>query len=149
MKFLNYIFIFIFTFIFITSCSSHGVNRDDQNSIIQEFYAEVSFITEVQLSSNVKTGIVGGGILGALEESDGDSEDIISGAIVGAIFGGLFTSLSEGGNQAFEYHLYSPEQGEFTLIQKEKVDISSGCLLVRVSNTTNVFADDLGRCKTN
>ena len=143
MKFLNCFFLFLF----ITGCSTNGIDRNDQNSIIQEFYAEVSAIKEVELSSSVNSGIVGGGILGALEESDGNSEDIISGAIVGAIFGGLFTSMSEGGNQAFEYHLYSPEQGSFKLIQKEKIDISSGCVLVRVSNSTTAISDNLGHCK--
>lgn len=143
MKFLNYFFFFLF----ITGCSSNGIDRNDQNTIIQEFYAEVSFVKEVELSSSVNTGIIGGAVIGALEESDGNSEDIISGAIFGAIFGGLFTSLSEGDNQAFEYHLYSPEQGLFKLIQKEKIDTSSGCVLVRVSNSTNAISDDLGQCK--
>ncbi len=100
MKFTRY-FLSIF---FLTGCSSIGVDRDVQNTIVHEFYAEVSLRNEVELSSNVKTGIVGGSIIGALELSDGDSEDIIGGAIIGAILGGLFTSLSEGGNQAFEYH---------------------------------------------
>lgn len=143
MKFLNYFFFSLF----ISGCSSNGIDRADQNSIIQEFYAEVSLVQEVELSSSVNAGIVGGGIIGALEESDGNSEDIISGAIIGAILGGLFTSLSEGGNQAFEYHLYTPEQGSFKLIQKEKIDTSSGCVLVRVSSSTTAISDNLGHCK--
>ncbi|MDG1752709.1 MAG: hypothetical protein P8I03_13785 [Thalassotalea sp.] len=145
MKSINYLFLFFS--LLIAGCSSNAISRDDQNAIIQEFYAEVSLVKEVELSSSVNIGIVGGGILGALEESDGNSEDIISGAIVGAIFGGLFTSLSEGGNQAFEYHLYSPEKGAFKLIQKEKINTSSGCVLVRVSNSTSAISDDLGHCK--
>lgn len=145
MKSLNYVFLFLF--LFITGCSSNGIDRNAQNTIIQEFYAEVSLVKEVELSSSVNAGIVGGSFIGALEESDGNSEDIISGAIAGAIIGGLFTRLSEGGNQAFEYHLYSPEQGSFKLIQKENIDISSGCVLVRVSHNTTAISDNLGHCK--
>ena len=130
----------------ITGCSTNGVNRENQNLIIQEYYAQVSHREEVKLASNVPSGIVGGSIIGALEQADGNSDDIISGAIVGAVFGGLFTRLSEGDSKAYEYHLYTPELGSFTLVQKQKVDIASGCLLVSVSSITRVYQDDIGRC---
>ncbi|GAA6206638.1 hypothetical protein [Thalassotalea sp. SU-HH00458] len=142
MKFLPYI---LFSML-ITGCSTNGVNRDNQNLVIQEYYAEVSHRKEVQLASDVPSGIIGGSIIGALDQADGNSDDIISGAIVGAVFGGLFTRLSEGDSKAYEYHLYTPELGAFTLIQKQKVDITSGCLLVSVSSITQVYEDNIGKC---
>lgn len=142
MKLLPYM---LFAFL-ITGCSTNGVNRENQNLIIQKYYAQVSHREEVKLASNVPSGIVGGSIIGALDQADGNSDDIIGGAIVGAVFGGLFTRLSEGDSKAYEYHLYTPELGSFTLVQKQKVDIASGCLLVSVSSITRVYKDDIGRC---
>ena len=120
-------------FLLLSGCSTSGVDRADQNEIIKEFYVSIVSMQQVRLSSQVKTGIAGGAAIGVIDELDGDHEDMIAGALAGALVGGLFTALFEGGDIAYEYKLKSETEGEFTLIQKEKINIESGCGKVHVS----------------
>ena len=109
----------------LTGCASQGVDREDQNQIIKEYYASVVSVTPVTLSSKVETGIVAGAGLGVLEEIDGNTEDMMAGGLAGALVFGLFTALFEGDNEAFQYHLNSTEQGELNVIQKQKLPFQS------------------------
>lgn len=124
--------------VLLAGCSSTGVDRNDQNSIIREFYANVTSMKEVELSSEVGVGIASGAIVGVLDEADGNSEDMIAGGIAGAFIGGLFTALFEGGNTAYQYQLTSQYEGSFALVQKEQVDTQSGCVKVKVANQVTV-----------
>jgi outer membrane lipoprotein SlyB len=122
----------------LSGCSSTGVDRRDQNVITKEFYASIESIQQVQLASHMKTGIVGGAAVGVIDELDGNHEDMIAGALAGALVGGVFTAILEGNNKAYQYNLKSSVEGEFTLIQKEKVDTNTGCVKVRVSSKTTI-----------
>jgi outer membrane lipoprotein SlyB len=122
----------------LSGCSSTGVDRADQNKITKEFYASIDSVKQVKLSSQVKSGIAGGAVIGVIDEIDGNHEDMIAGGLAGALVGGLFTAFLEGGNEAYEYKLTSESEGEFTLIQKDKIDIHTGCAKVRVSVKTSI-----------
>jgi len=130
----------------LTGCASQGVDREDQNQIIKEYYASVVSVTPVTLSSEVETGIVAGAGLGVLEEIDGNTEDMITGGLAGALVFGLFTALFEGDNEAFQYHLNSTEQGEFNVIQKQKLPESISCVKVRSSITVELIVADAENC---
>ncbi|KZY46841.1 hypothetical protein A3733_36310, partial [Pseudoalteromonas shioyasakiensis] len=97
------------------------LDRADQNVMIKRFYAKVTSVKPVKLSSNVKTGIAAGSAIGFVDELDGNHEEMIAGALAGALVGGIFTAIAEGSNDAFEYSLRSEQEGSFTLIQKEQV----------------------------
>ncbi|MBE0362478.1 hypothetical protein PULV_a3120 [Pseudoalteromonas ulvae UL12] len=118
--------------LFLNGCATQDIDRADQNEIIKELYVSVESIKNVMLSSNVKTGIVGGAAVGVIDELDGNHEDMISGGLAGALVGGIFTALFEGSNEAYKYSLKSTEEGEFTLIQKELIDTESGCAKLRL-----------------
>jgi outer membrane lipoprotein SlyB len=130
----------------LTGCASQGVNRADQNEIVQEFYASVESVKQVELSSEVKTGIVGGAVVGTIDELDGNSEDMISGAIAGALVGGIFTAIFEGSNDAYEYQLKSKQKGNFALIQKEQLAENAGCVKVRVASKVQLSSTDAVNC---
>jgi len=135
-------------FIFMLSgCSSTGVNREDQNLIIKQFYASVVSVTPVKLSSDVQLGIAGGATMGFLDAIDGNHEEMIAGSIAGAIIGGLFTAIFEGDNRAFEYVLNSATEGEFTIVQKEKIDISSTCVAVKLTSNVSIKSAANEQCQ--
>lgn len=136
----------LISLILLSGCSSTGVDRSNQNEIQKEFYASIKSVKPVQLSSEVATGVVGGATVGVIDELDGNHEDMIAGGLAGAIVGGLFVALFEGSNQAFEYQLKSEREGEFTLIQKEKIDIKTGCVKVRVASKTSLFPTLKAHC---
>ncbi|MCH1929916.1 hypothetical protein L9G16_06960 [Shewanella sp. A25] len=122
----------------LSGCSSQGIERTEQNHLIKEFYARVDSYEPVKLSSNVNTGIVGGATVGVMGEIDGNHEDMIAGALAGAIVGGVFTAIIEGSDSAYKYSLLSKEEGKFILIQEELIDVSSGCVSVRVSSEATI-----------
>ena len=97
---------------FLTGCSTSGVERSEQNK--------------------------GGAVVGVIDELDGNHEDMIAGGIAGALVGGLFTALFEGSDIAYEYKLKSESEGEFTLIQKERIDIQSGCGKVKIGSKATI-----------
>ena len=131
----------------LSGCATQGINRVDQNEILKEFYASVHSTKQVKLSSEVKTGIIGGTVIGIIDELDGDHEDMIAGGLAGALVGGLFTALFEGGNKAFEYILYSQNEGGFTIIQKEKISILTGCVKVRLGSKVSISSVSKDNCK--
>lgn len=136
----------LISLVFISGCANQGVDRADQNAIIKEFHASIASMKKVKLSSNVQTGIAGGAVVGVIDELDGNHEDMIGGAIAGALVGGLFAAIFEGSNDAYEYKLNSQSEGDFTLIQKNLIDISSGCAKVRISNNANIYSAAKENC---
>jgi hypothetical protein len=130
----------------LTGCASQGVDRNEKNQIITEFYASIESVTAVNLSSEVNTNIVAGAGIGVLEGIDGNTEEMIAGGIIGALFFGLFTALAEGDNEAFKYHLNSDTQGIFDVIQKKKIPESVHCVKVRSGREVELIAVNPENC---
>ena len=139
----------LLTLVLLSGCATQGIDRENQNVITKEFYASVISMEQVKLSSHVTSGIVGGATIGVIDELDGDHEDMIAGGLAGALVGGLFTALFEGSNKAYRYSLYSQTEGEFSIIQKEHIDIKTGCVKVRISNNASISAAAEDNCKAN
>ena len=55
---------------------SNRVDRDNQNSLISQFYATVQSVNAVKLTSNADEGMVNSAFIGLIESLDGDSEDM-------------------------------------------------------------------------
>lgn len=89
--------------------------------------------------------MLGAGI-GLAEDLDGNTEDMISGAIAGALIGGLFTALFEGGNTAYQYTLNDVDNGEFNVIQKKKLPKSTRCVRVKTGNKVKLEAANDSFC---
>jgi len=130
----------------LSGCASQGVDRTTQNQLIKRYYASVESEQKVTLSSEVGTGIAAGAGFGFVDSLDGNSEEMIGGAIVGGLVGGLFTALFEGGNMAYQYNLYAADEGEFTVIQKKKLDKNTECVLVNSANKITLTPIDKSYC---
>lgn len=133
--------------LFLGGCASQGVDRADQNVMIKRFYAKVTSMQPVKLSSNVKTGIAAGSAIGLVDQLDGNHEEMIAGAVAGALVGGLVTAISEGSNDAFEYSLWSEQEGNFTLIQKEQINRESSCVEVTIASEAHLKQVDTSHCR--
>ena len=133
--------------LFLGGCATQGVDRADQNVMIKRFYAKVTSVQPVKLSSNVKTGIAAGSTIGFVDQLDGNHEEMIAGAVAGALVGGLVTAISEGSNDAFEYSLRSEQEGSFTLIQKEHITDQSDCVEVTIASETHIEEVDSTYCR--
>lgn len=133
--------------LFLGGCATQGVDRADQNVMIKRFYAKVTSVQPVKLSSNVKTGIAAGSTIGLVDQLDGNHEEMIAGAVAGALVGGLVTAISEGSNDAFEYSLRSEQEGSFTLIQKEQITDQSDCVEVTIASEAHIKEVDSSYCR--
>ena len=57
----------------LTGCAAGpGIDRAEENQIVTEFYATVDSVRPVELSSQMKTGIMMGAGVGVIEELDGN-----------------------------------------------------------------------------
>jgi len=128
----------ILTVSLLSACSSPGVSRDDENIIIKAMYAQVQSVEPITLSSEVNTNAAAGAVVGVLDNADGNREEMIGGAVVGALIGGLFTKLAEGSNEAYQYNLYSEQEGHFSIVQKELINTQSECVHVRIAGEVSV-----------
>ena len=133
--------------ILLSGCASSGTDRADQNQVVKRYYASVESIQKVTLSSEVGTGIAAGAGFGFVDSLDGNKEEMIGGAIVGGLVGGLFTALFEGSNSAYQYNLYAANEGEFTVIQKKKLDKNTKCVLVNAANKVTLSTTDTSNCE--
>lgn len=134
----------------LTGCASGpGIDRAEENIIVTEFYAQVQSTKRVQLSSEVKNGMMVGAGVGIAEELDGNHEDMVSGAIAGALVGGLFTALFEGSDEAYEYQLFAQRQGAFSIVQKEQLPNDTQCVKVRVADKATLEKAPNQWCENN
>ncbi|NQZ86634.1 MAG: hypothetical protein HRT54_03530 [Colwellia sp.] len=130
----------------LTGCASQGIDRNEENQIMKEFYASIESVTPVTLSSEVNTGIVTGAGIGVLDQIDGNTEEMIAGGIIGALVFGLFTAIFEGDNQAYKYHLNSDTLGTFDVVQKQQLPESISCVKVRSGKTVELIAANTENC---
>jgi len=130
----------------LTGCASQGIDRNEENQIIKEFYAAIESVTPVTLSSEVNTGIVTGAGMGVLDQIDGNTEEMIAGGIIGALVFGLFTAIFEGDDQAYKYHLNSDTLGTFDVVQKQQISESVSCVKVRSGKTVELIAANTENC---
>jgi len=137
----------ILPILLVSACSSSGFDREQQNRMIKTFYANVQTITPIQLSSQVEGAAATGAVIGITENVDGNGGDMIAGGVIGALFGGIFTSILEGGNDAFQYELSSSTEGNFSVVQKDKVSHIGGCVLVKQSDKLYLEAVDSRYCE--
>ena len=129
---------YLIAVLLLSGCASPGVERNNQNQIIKRYYASVESMQPVTLSSEVGTGIAAGAGFGFVDSLDGNTEEMLGGEIIGGLVGGLFTALFEGGNDAYQYNLYAANEGEFTTIQKQKLDKNTQCVVVNTGDTVKI-----------
>ena len=122
----------------ISACSSGGASRENLNRVISQSYAKVTGVESVQLESEVGKRSAQGVLIGALSNSDGSGDEILIGALVGALIGGGVQKIEEGSNQAFYYQLQSAEQGEFKVLTKQTGLEVGDCVAVEKSEFTKL-----------
>jgi len=138
---------YLIAVLLLSGCASQGVDRNNQNKIVKRYYASVESMQYVTLSSEVGTGIAAGAGFGFVDSLDGNTEEMVGGAIIGGLIGGLFTALFEGGNDAYQYNLYAANEGEFTVIQKQKLDKNTQCVAVTAGDKVKLEPVDKQYCE--
>lgn len=137
----------IISLVVLSACTSIHQERFDENTVIHTFYASINTVTRVEYDSQAGDGAMLGAGIGFLENVDGNSSDMLAGAFIGAFIGGLFTSLVEGDNTVYRYELYSIEQGDFAIIQEDKLEAGVSCVKVYLSRNAKMFPAPSNMCE--
>lgn len=134
-------------FLLASCANTDAISEADRNQFVTEFYAYVYEVNEVRFESDVGPAAASWGLWGALENSHGNSEDIIGGALVGAFFGGLFQAIAEGPRDGYEYHLDAIDGDRVTVIvDHDPADVGQ-CVKVRISGSVSIYAQPQEACE--
>jgi hypothetical protein len=133
----------------LSACvNSQAIERSDREQFVTEFYALVGSVSEVRFKSYVGPAMAVGALDGALSNVHYDSDAIIGGAIVGALFGGILTVIFEGSNRGYEYQLEATDGDLVTVIVGEKPASIGECVNVRVSGNVSISKQAMFHCET-
>ena len=103
--------------LFLSACSSSGgMHSSARNQMVTTFYATVESMQEIEFESYVEEGAALGAIDGLLSNAYGDSKDRLFGAMWGAFFGALVTSIVEGDTDGYQYQLEDLYGDDHTVI---------------------------------
>ena len=119
--------------ILLSACvNSQAIERADRGQFVTEFYAQVGNVNEVRFKSYVGPAMAVGALDGALSNVHYNSDAMIGGAIVGALFGGILTAIFEGSSRGYEYQLEAIDGDLVTVIIGNKPASRGECVRVSV-----------------
>ncbi|GAA6183424.1 MULTISPECIES: hypothetical protein [Aliiglaciecola] len=131
----------------VSSCASHHTRNSERNQFVTELYANVDQIYDVKFESHAGEAAASWGLWGALNNVYGSDRQILAGALIGAFFGGLLTSIEEGPSRGFEYHLTATD-GEYLVVVLDYFPADEGeCVRVRMANKVHMILVNSDYCQ--
>ena len=138
---------FILALATLNGCAnSNDYDRQAKNQFVTEFFATVENVDKVRFKSYVGEGMAIGAVDGVLNNSHGNSDDMLAGAIVGAFFGGLLTAVFEGSTTGYEYQLQAVDGDVVSVIVDKKAANLGDCVIVRVAGDVRITKMPLDLC---
>ena len=134
--------------IFLTGCAnSNYVDHQAKNQFVTEFYAWVENVEKIKFRSYVGEGAAIGAVDGLLNNARGNRHDMLAGAIVGGLFGGLLTALFEGDTHGYEYQLAAVDGDLVSVIADNKSAEQGQCVSVRVAGDVRIRLEPMDACE--
>ncbi len=126
--------------------SSDHLARHAKNQFVIEFYALVEDVKKIKFKSHVGEAAAIGALDGIVGNVHGDKDDMLAGAIIGGLFGGLITAIIEGDNSGYEYQLAAID-GDFVnvIVNHDKAGVGE-CVKVRISGDVRVYPHPMIDC---
>ncbi|MFT4938544.1 MAG: hypothetical protein ACI88A_001572 [Paraglaciecola sp.] len=135
--------------ILLSACvNSQAIERADRDQFVTEFYALVGNVNEVRFKSYIGPAMAVGALDGVLNNIHADSDAMIGGAIVGALFGGILAAIFEGSSSGYEYQLEAIDGDLVTVIVGDKPASRGECVNVRVSGSVRISKQPMFYCET-
>lgn len=132
---LNLSLLAIIAVIVLSGCAnSSGLHNSSRNQVVSEFYATVETVDTVQFESHVGEGAAIGAVDGFLSNVYGDSRDRLYGAVFGAFFGALVTSIAEGDTTGYRYQLQDLNGEYLTVVLDDKDALLGDCVIVTLAS---------------
>tara|TARA_B110000908_G_C10058558_1_gene359500 strand:+ start:92 stop:565 length:474 start_codon:yes stop_codon:yes gene_type:complete len=132
---------------FLSACAnSNHVSHQAKNQFVTEFYAWVENVEKIKFKSYAGEGAAIGAVDGLLNNARGDSKDMLAGAIIGGLFGGLLTALFEGETNGYEYQLAAVDGDLVSVIAEDKSAEQGQCVSVRVAGDVRIKLEPMDAC---
>lgn len=129
----------IISILMVSACTSSGeIHNSARNQMVTTFYATVESKQDVEFESHVEEGAAIGAIDGFLSNAYGDSQDRLFGAMWGAFFGALVTSIVEGDTNGYQYQLEDLYGDRHTVILEDEKAHIGDCVMVTVSGVVDI-----------
>lgn len=133
---------------FLSACAnSDHVDHRAKNQFVTEFYAWVENVEKIKFKSYVGEGAAIGAVDGLLDHAQGNSQEMLAGAIVGGLFGGLLTALFQGNTNGYEYQLAAVDGDFVTVIAEDKAAEKGQCVSVRVAGDVRIRLEPMVSCE--
>ncbi|MCP4077777.1 MAG: hypothetical protein GY744_16520 [Gammaproteobacteria bacterium] len=129
----------------LMACATSGVDQINKNTKIKIDYGVIKTAEPVTLKSEAGKTAAIGGLWGLVGGSDGNRNDMIGGAAVGALLMGLTTKIAEGTREAAAYEVEKEDGTIIKVIIDDKDILVGDCVAVESGKMTNLrkVADDL------
>jgi len=129
----------------LMACATSGVDQINKNTKIKIDYGVIKTAEPVTLKSEAGKTAAIGGLWGLVGGSDGNRNDMIGGAAVGALLMGLTTKIAEGTREASAYEVEKEDGTIIKVIIDDKDILVGDCVAVESGKMTNLrkVADDL------
>ena len=134
--------------IFVAGCAnSHHVSVHAKNQFVTEFYAWVENVEEIRFQSNVGENAAIGAVDGLLSNSWGNRQDMLAGALIGGLFGGIVTAIFEGNTTGYEYQLAAIDGDTVSVIVEHKPANYGQCVQVRMAGDVRITLQPEVKCE--
>jgi outer membrane lipoprotein SlyB len=126
----------------ILGCNSKDVNRTDINQFVEVIFARVINIKPVKFDSKADEAVATGAIGGAIENSYGDSEDVVAGAITGALVSALIVTIEEGSRHGLLVDLIGADTTPYHIVvNRQDIQIGQCLQLIKGFEVSVVHVD--------
>lgn len=132
----------------LSGCTHHDINQHDVNQLVDVSYATVVETKPVKFDSKADEAAAMGALEGAVDAAHyGDGDDIVAGAIGGALVSALMSSLEEGSNRGLLLSLKNTNNEDLNLLVKRKDIVAGDCLRLIEGETVSVTHVDQKFCQ--
>jgi hypothetical protein len=132
---------------FLSACAnSNHVDHQAKNQFVTQFFAWVENVEKIKFKSHVSEGAAIGVVDGLLNNARGNSQDMLAGAFIGGLFGGLLTALFEGNTNGYEYQLAAVDGDIVSVIAEYKAAEQGQCVSVRIAGDVRITLESMAAC---
>lgn len=139
-------FTLVMMFLLTACANSNHLDHQAKNQFVTEFYAWVQNVEKIKFKSYVGEGAAIGAVDGLLSNARGNSDDMLAGAIIGGLFGGVLTALFEGDTNGYQYELAAVDGDLVSVIAEDKAAELGQCVSVRVAGDVRIKLEPMTVC---
>jgi uncharacterized protein YceK len=130
----------------LSGCASSNHSRQHMNRYIEQYYAIIVDVEQVEFESEAGTSAAMGAIVGAAGHHGNSINTKIQSAIFHAFFYALFTKISEGSNHGFRYELKDLNGETFSIVSQTSGISHGDCVEILEGDSVSIHKTSAHYC---